>query len=263
MDISRRAVLNGIGQGTALGSLAAALPAQLRAADAAPAAATPSYCITRIYRQAEGVTFNGDMFRDNHLPNMIKAYGNSADRIELRLPIPPAAPAAGAPPPPPQQIIATVNIWFRDIQGFLGKKKATDAELDASMKKVTSAQVMEQVDQVLASLGDDRATVPVDCVCLSSYFPAKEGGTMDTKYFAETFYPKFASTYGAEAIRRIEVTGAALPKSQVMGSTHVYIRDEAAYDAATQKAPAELFAELKPYTNIVPLQTLTKLHAFG
>ncbi len=42
--------------------------------------------------------------------------------------------------------------------------------------------------------------MPLDSLCYSTYFPAGEGGTMDTKYFAETFYPKFASTYGTDAV---------------------------------------------------------------
>ncbi len=47
-----------------------------------------------IYQQAEGATFNGDLFRDQHLPLLKKAYGSSVDRVELRLPTP---VAEGAP----------------------------------------------------------------------------------------------------------------------------------------------------------------------
>jgi hypothetical protein len=256
MIISRRVVLNGIGQSATLGALAAALPAQLRAAEAAPAAAAATYCLTRIYRPGEGLSFDGDGFRDRHLPTMMKAYGKTAERVELRLPAP-TQPGAPAP-----LIMATVNIWFRDVQGFLGKHKDAGKDLTASMEQITKAPAVEQVDQVLASLGDERISVPLDCLCLSMYFPAREGGTMDTKYFAETFYPKFAVAYGTEAIRRIEVTSAATPKSPVVGATHVYIRSEELYDAAATKTP-DLFAELKDKTNIAPLQTLTRLHASG
>jgi hypothetical protein len=256
MSISRRVVLNGIGQSATLGALAAALPAQLRAAEAAPAAAAATYCLTRIYRPGEGLAFDSDGFRDRHLPTMIKAYGKTADRVELRVPAP---VQAGAPAP---LIMATVNIWFRDVQGFLGKHKDAAKDLTASMEQITKAPAVEQVDQVLASLGDERVSVPIDCLCLSMYFPTKEGGTMDTKYFAETFYPKFAEKYGSPAIRRIEVTGAATPKSPVVGATHVYIRDEEKFDAAAT-TNADLFTELQDKTNIAPLRTLTRLHASG
>ncbi|MEO8314848.1 MAG: hypothetical protein ABI645_08655 [Pseudomonadota bacterium] len=260
MVISRRAVLNGFGQSATLGALAAALPTQLRAAEAASAAgaAAPAatYCLTRIYLPGADLSFDGDAFRNRHLPAMIKAYGKSAERIELRLPAPVKEGA------PPQKIMATVNIWFHDVNGFLKQNTSAAKDLAASMEKITKAPAAEQVDQVLTSLGDPRADVPVDCYCYSSYFPAKEGGTMDARYFAETFYPKFAAAYGNDAIRRIEVTSAATPKSLITGATHVYIRDEVAYDAAASKSP-ELFAELKPYTNIAPLQTLTKVYASG
>jgi hypothetical protein len=262
MGISRRAVVNGFGQSATLGALAAVLPAQLRAAAAAapaPAAAPASpavtYSLTRLYQRAEGVSFDGDGFRDRHVPTLKKAYGKSAERIELRLPV--VADGAATP-----QIIAAVNIWFSNPQEFLAKHKAAEKELVASMENITKAVAVEQVDQVLASLGDDRGSVPAECFVYSTYFPTKEGGTMDAKYFAETFYPKFLATYGTDAVCRVEVTSAAIPNSKVVGSTHVYIRDPVKYDAAREKAP-ELFKELAAYTNINPVQSLTKLHAFG
>jgi hypothetical protein len=264
MWISRRAVLNGFGQSATLGALAATLPTQLTAAAAAapapapaaaPAAPAVTYCLTRLYQRAEATPFDGDGFRDRHVPTLIRAYGKSAERIELRMPV----VAEGAVPP---QIIAAANIWFSNPQEFLAKHKAAEKELVASMATVTKALAVEQVDQVLTSLGDERNSVPIDCFVYSTYFPAREGGTMDTKYFAETFYPKFVATYGTEAVRRVEVTSAATPKSMVVGSTHVYIREPDAYDAAREKAP-ELFKELTAYTNINPMQTLTRLHAFG
>jgi hypothetical protein len=262
MGISRRAVVNGFGQTAALGALATALPAQLRAAAAAapapaaaPAGPPVTYSLTRLYQRAEGSPFDADGFRDRHVPTLVKAYGKSAERIELRVPV----VADGAPAP---QIIAAVNIWFSNLQEFLARHKAAEKELVASMATVTKALAVEQVDQVLASLGEERAAVPVDSFVYSTYFPTKEGGTLDTKYFAETFYPKFLTTYGSEAVRRVEVTSPAIPNAKVVGSTHVYIRDPDKYDAARENAP-ELFKELAAYTNINPVQSLTKLHAFA
>jgi hypothetical protein len=57
--------------------------------------------------------------------------------------------------------------------------------------------------------------------------------------------------------------GAAGGKPVLMNSAHIYIRDEAAYDAAAAKSGAELGAEMVKYTNIQPLSTLTRLHAVG
>ncbi len=49
----------------------------------------------------------------------------------------------------------------------------------------------------------------------------------------------------------------------VLNSAHIYIRDEAAYDEAATKAGTELLVEAQKYTNIQPIQTLTRLHAVG
>ncbi len=267
MGISRRTVLGGIGHTAVLGAMTASLSTQLRAAQPAAAPATPpatpptTYCLSMIFRPAEGATFNADLFRDSHLPLLKRMYGNSIDRVELRVPMP---VTEGAPAP---QIIATVNIWFRDVAEFSKRNAAGMKEVTASMAAVTTAPMIGQVDQVLSALGDDRLAVPVDSLCFSTYFPAKEGATIDSKYFAETFFPKMAALYGTAAIRRIEVTngaaGAAGGKPVVMNSAHIYIRDEAAYDAAAAKSGAELGAEMVKYTNIQPLSTLTRLHAVG
>jgi hypothetical protein len=265
MGISRRAALGGIGHTAALGAMAAALSTPLRAAQpaAAPAPAAPptTYCLSMIFRPAEGASFNADLFRDSHLPLLKRVYGNSIDRVELRVPMP---VAEGAPGP---QIIGTVNVWFRDVIEFSKRNTAGMQEITASMATVTAAPMIGQVDQVLSALGDDRLTVPVDSLCFSTFFPAKEGATIDARYFAETFFPKLAELYGTTAIRRIEVTsgaaGAAGGKPVVLNSAHIYIRDEAAYDAAAAKSGAELGAEMVKFTNIQPLSTLTRLHAVG
>ncbi len=263
MGISRRAALGGIGHTAALGAMAASLSTRLRAAQPAAAPATPptTYCLSMIFRPSEGATFNADLFRDSHLPLLKRVYENSIDRVELRVPMP---VAEGAPAP---QIIGTVNIWFRDVIEFSKRNTAGMKEVTASMATVTAAPMIGQVDQVLSALGDDRQSVPVDSLCFSTYFPAREGATIDARYFAETFFPRMAELYGNTAIRRIEVTngaaGAAGGKPVVMNSAHIYIRDEAAYDAATTKSGAELGAELVKYTNIQPLSTLTRLHAVG
>jgi hypothetical protein len=214
-----------------------------------------------IYRPAEGAAFNADIFRDTHLPLMKRVYGNSVERIELRLPMP---VAEGAPQP---QIIATVNTWFKDVAEFAKRNTAGAKEVAASIAGVSTAPMIGQVDQVLSVRGDDRLAVPVDSLVLSTYFPAKEGATIDAKYFAETFFPKMAELYGAAAIRRIEVTagaaGSAGGKPMVLNSAHIYIRDEAAYDEASGKAGAELGAEMVKYTNIQPISTLTRVHSIS
>ncbi len=220
-----------------------------------------TYCLTSLYQPAEGAKFDADLFRSQHVPLLKNAYGSSVDRIELRVPAPPP-PGATAPP---QKFIATTNIWFHEVGEFLNKNNAAAKDITASLMQVTNAPLVGQVDQVLLVWGADRTSIPVDSLCHSVYFPAREGATFDTKYFAETFYPKLAELYGTAAIRRLELTSGVSTGGKaaaVVSSAHIYILDETAYDEGTKKA-AELFGEAKTHTNIVPVDTLTRLHAAG
>ena len=126
---------------------------------------------------------------------------------------------------------------------------------------------MGQIDQVLMTLGDERPGVPVDSLCLSNYFPAKEGATFDTKYFVQTYFPKMAELYGPNAIRRIELTSGAAAaaggKVSLLNSAHIYIRDNAAYITASANSDAKLNDEVQKYTNIQSVSTLTRVHAAG
>jgi hypothetical protein len=262
MDFSRRDILGSIGSSIALGSFSSTLatPA-LSAQPAAAAAPAVTYCLAMIYRQAEGATFDGDMFRDLHLPILKRVYGDSMERVELRMPAPVAEGAPAA------QIIATVNLWFSDAAEFIKRTNTSAREVNASMTNITKAPVMGQLDQVLSVVGDDRKSVPVDSFCLSTYFLASDTATIDAKYFTESFFPKMAEMYGATAIRRIEVTAGAAAtgggKLSIMNSAHIYINDQAAYIEAETKSGAELATEAQKHTNIRPLNVLTRLHAAG
>jgi hypothetical protein len=274
MGISRRAVLGGFGHSATLGALAAALTPQLRAAQAAaaaqpappapaaaPAAPAATYCLATMYGQAAGVTFDGDAFRDKHLTLLKSVYGDRAERIELRMPAP---TPEGAPQP---LFIATVNIWFRDVQEFIKRNGAAAKDIAASLEAVTKAPLIGQVDQVVSERGEGRLASPIDSLCVSNYFPAKDGATFDAPYFADTFFPKMAEQYGTTAIRRIEVSkgaaGAAGGKPSLLHTAHIYINDVDAYTEAEGRLGAGLLAELEKYTNIKPRVTLTRLHAIG
>jgi hypothetical protein len=216
-----------------------------------------------MYGQAPGASFNGDVFREKHLPLLKSVYGDQAERIELRMPAP---TPEGAPQP---LFIATVNIWFRDVNlnEFIKRNGAAAKDIAASLETITKAPVIGQVDQVLSVRGEDRLAVPVDGLCVSNYFPAKDGATFDATFFAETFFPKMAEQFGANAIRRVEVTkgaaGAAGGKPTLLHSAHIYINDVDAYTEAEGRLGPELLAELEKHTNIKPRVTLTRVHAVG
>lgn len=258
MTVSRRALLGGMGHIATMGALASTLPRPaLAAAPASGAAPAVTYCLSSLYQLADGATFNADLFRDEHLPLLRAAYGSSVERIELRVPTP---MPEGSPPP---KIIAATNIWFRDVNNFLKRNTSASREIAASLAEVTTAPLIGQVDQILKTLGEDRTVVPVDSLCVSNFFPAKEGSTFDLQYFAETFYPRLAEIYGT-SIYRIELSagaaGSAGGKATLQNSAHIYIRDVDAFIEAEKKA-GELATEAQSHSNIALVRTLMRLHA--
>jgi hypothetical protein len=277
--ISRRAVMRGIGQSAAIGSLAAVLPRMLRAAETAapavvpaPAAApaTPSYCLTMLYPSGKDpsgmeLKFDVDAFRDRHLLTLKGAYVDSVERVELRAsPVPPP-PAEGAQPLPQPPLLAVVNMWIRDTTKFAENLKAHGAEVTADMATITNSQPFGQLDQVIAGLGEERATVAVDSSCLSFYYQAKEtkdkvAATFDEKGFASVYLPKLYQAVGSEAIQRIEIVkGAAAVaggKLAMLGAAHIYIGDEKKFEEAFSTDAVKLIeAEAAMYSNAPPFQT--------
>lgn len=259
---SRRTVLRGVGHSAAFGSLATALPHQLLAAQAAPAPAKAAICLSTLYQGGEGITFDANRFRDQHLALLKTSYGNAVERIELRVSDP---PAEGAPAP---RFLAVTNVWIADIAGFVGKVNTHAKALAADMANVTNSAPMAQVNQVMTSLGEGREAVPADAECFSILFPSKEGGTWDAKYYFETYAPKFYEIMGAGAVRRIEAVQGA-PGSDgkdpaFKGAIHFYIRDSAAYDeAAKNEAFAALNTEAASHSTLQNLTMFTRVHAAG
>lgn len=259
---SRRTVLRGVGHAAAFGSLATALPHQLMAAQAAAAPARASICLSTLYQSGEGVSFDANRFRDQHLALLKSSYGTSVERIELRVSDP---PAEGAPAP---RFLAVTNVWISDIAGFVGKVNTHAKTVSADLTLVTNCAPMAQVNQVMASLGEAREAVPADSECFSILFPSKEGGTWDAKYYFETYVPKFYEIMGATAVRRIEAVQGA-PGSDgkdpaFKGAIHFYIKDSAAYDeAAKNEAFAALNTEAATHSNLQNLTMFTRVHAAG
>lgn len=283
--ISRRTVMRGIGQSAAFGSLAAVLPRYLAAAEAAAAAAPPaaapaapvvavapattSYCLTMMYPSGKDLKFDADAFRDRHMLTLKGAYGDSVERIELRVSPPVPAPAEGASAPPPPPLLATVNMWIRDTKKYQENLAAHNAEVTADMATITNSQPFGQLDQVVAWLGEARDTVVVDSTCLSLYFQAKEvkdkgAATFDEKGYANIYLPKLFQAVGPEAIQRIEVMKGATAKVAMLGSVHLYIGDEKKFEEGfTSEAVKQIEAESAKYFNSPPFQAFMFVRAAG
>ena len=261
-SISRRLVLRGMGHAAVLGSLASTWPRRLLAAEPAAAAGVTT-CLSMLYPSGDGKTFDADSFRDQHMGVLREAYGDSVQRVELRVP-PPAAGEGAAPP----KLLASVSIWIRDLPSFASRNSANGAKIGAAMTKLTNASPWAQVDQIIASLGEARGTVPVDTVCISNFYPTTEGATWETDYYAKTYLPKLYELYGAAAVRRIEATvgaaGGGGAKPPFHSAVHLYLNDLAAFDAASQnEAITALDAESLAHSTIRHLQSVMRVHAVG
>lgn len=265
---SRRAVLRGIGQSAAIGSLAAILPRHLLAAQgtqqakAAPAAAPMNICLSMLYPVGEGLAFDADAYRDRHMAVLRTAYAGGLERVELRVAPP---PAEGMSPPP---LLAAVSMWISDFAKFAAGANAHAKDVAASMATITKSAPLAQFDSIIAGLGGPRDSVPASSGCISYLFEAKEGATWDSKGFAGTYLPQLLAAYGPEAIRRVEaaegVQSANGSKPLMLGTVNLYVADEAAYDkAAGSEAVKAIAGDAKQYFSSPPIQTYMKVHSVG
>lgn len=270
--VARRTVLVGAGHAAAFGSLAALLPQAIRAGEAA---APQRVCLTMLYPSGEGLAFDADAFKSRHLPLLKSSYGTAIERVELRMPPPPPPPPqlaegeAAPPPPPTPPLLAAVSIWLGPNLGdFIAKAGAASKTIATDMATITKSAPMVQFDVVEGQGGDARATVAEGGVVVSQYFFAKEGGTWDGKYFGQTYAPKVLSSYGPEAIQRVEVVRGELAqgggKPLVAGSINVYLKDAAAYDMAVgTEGVRALGAEAQQNTTLTPVAIVMTVRAAG
>ncbi len=184
------------------------------------------------------------------------------ERVELRLVTP---PAEGAPPGP---LLAAVSIWIRDVSKFVAGVNAHGKEVSADMATVTGSAPMVQFDQVVSGLGGERESVLVNATCISQFFPVKEGATWDSKGYADGYMAKIYAAYGPKAIQRIEIAKGAAGQGGkdplFLGSAHLYIADEAAYDTATATdAVKQIAVEGPKYFSTPPFPSLMRVHAVG
>jgi hypothetical protein len=274
--IGRRTVVMGLGQAAAFGGLAAALSRAATAAQAAPAAqpaaAPMKVILTMLYPAGEGLTFDANRFRDGHIAVLKSAYGNSVERVELRVPVMPPAPpppAEGQPAPPAPTappLLASVSIYLGNLRDFTTRAQAAAKTVATDMAAITKSAPIVQFDVIEGQAGEAKEAVIGGSTVISTYFFAKEGGTWDATYFGKTYMPKLMTAYGATALQRVEVSRGELAqgggKPLIAGAIHLYVKDTAAFDAAMATEPVSaLAAEAQAKSSINPVMMLMTVHA--
>ena len=132
---------------TAAGTAAIGAAAGIAALTATPAAAqgvVGQECMTITYRWAEDVRFDFGYYETTHMPLIMRLYGRSISRFELRRGQP---GADGAPPP----YVATITIWIADPAAFDAAAAEHQAGLRADVIKFTNAELIAQRDRIVAT----------------------------------------------------------------------------------------------------------------
>jgi uncharacterized protein (TIGR02118 family) len=140
-DPTRRDVLAAAGRAAALGATAAV--AMSAAAPAAAQGAAGEECMTIVYRYAADARFDFEYYENTHMPLIMRLYGNSIRRFELRRGQP---GADGAPPP----YLATITIWIADPAAFDAAAAEHQAGIRADVDKFTDAELIAQRDRIVA-----------------------------------------------------------------------------------------------------------------
>lgn len=143
-SIDRRSVLLGAGNVASAG-VAATLAATLSSDAVAQSteSAVGQEVMTIIYRNGDDVRFDFDYYERIHQPLIMRLYGKSISRFELRRGLP---NADGSKPP----YVATITIWIADPVAFDAAAAEHQAGLRADVTKFTNAELIAQRDRIVA-----------------------------------------------------------------------------------------------------------------
>ena len=141
-NVDRRSVLLGAGKAAAAGLVATV---GVGATTTARAEGTVGQeCMTIMYPNSKDVHFDFDYYVNKHMPLIMKLYGKSIARFELRGGLP---GAAGAAPP----FVATITIWIADPKAFDEAAAIHQAGLRADVSKFTNSQLIAQRDKIVGT----------------------------------------------------------------------------------------------------------------
>jgi uncharacterized protein (TIGR02118 family) len=261
---TRREVVKGSGAAVTFGMLAsafgAALPRDVHADDSAKG----TNCLTILYPAGPDITFDADYYRDHHLVTIMKLYGSSIERFELRkVAAPPAPPAApGAPSPP--RFSAAVNIWVADLDTFNANNQKHGKTLADDVPHFTNGQPTIQYDKVQGMMGSPRSAMKVGDTCLTILYPNSDGVRWDVDYYRAHHMPLIMKLYGPRAIKRFELrkgdSGQRGGKPAYIGTVNIYINEQKAFDEAGKQHGPTLVKDVPNFSSVMPIAFPTTLY---
>ncbi|HEV7717059.1 MAG TPA: EthD family reductase, partial [Steroidobacteraceae bacterium] len=258
---SRRDVVKTGGSAVTLGMLAAAFGATLPKGVRAAESAQGVNALTILYPAGEGLTFNADYYRDHHLKMIMKLYGNTIQRFELRkVNAPPAGAAAPPPPPagapaPPPRYAAAINIWINDLDAFNANNQKHGKTMTDDVPNFTNAKPIIQYDKVHGEMGAKRSAPKLGDTCLTILYPNSDGVRWDVDYYKKGHMPLIMRLYGEKAIKRFELrkgdSGMGGGKPAYIGSVNIYINEQAAFDAAGKQHGKTLQEDVPHFSSVM------------
>jgi uncharacterized protein (TIGR02118 family) len=214
-----------------------------------------------LYPNGPNTTFDADYYRDRHLTLIMRLYGDSIERLELRKVI--AAPH-GMPAP---AYAAAINIWIADVAAFHHHNERHGPELIADVPNFTNALPTIQFDSVEGSDGGARENMKVGDTCLTILYANDPGVRWDVDYYRRVHMPLIMRLYGPAAIKRFELRrGASGPQGgapAAIGSVNIYINDQVAFDAAGAEHGQTLIDDVPAFSSVMPSAFFTMIHGIG
>lgn len=275
---SRRQVLKSGGAAVTYGMLASAFGAVLPRGVRAAESAAGVNAMTILYPAGDGLTFNADYYRDHHLVTIMKLYGKTIERMELRkVNAPPPPPPAAAPPaggaaaaparPRPPAYAAVINIWIADLAAFQANNQKHGKTLTDDVPNFTNSMPTVQFDKVHGEMGARRSAPKVGDTCLTILYPNGEGVRWDVDYYRTGHMPLIMRLYGTKAIKRFELrkgdTNMAGAKADFIGSVNIYIEDQKAFDAAGKEHGKTLVDDVPHFSSVMPNAFPSVIHGIG
>ena len=244
-----------------LGILAAAFGAALSKDVRAAGSVSDLHAMTILYPAGDGIEFDPDYYRDHHLKLIMRLYGSSIKRFELRtVPTPPGAPSA-------PKFSAAVNIWIADFDAFNVNNTKHGAELVADVHNFTNSQPTIQFDEVHGMMGSPASAMKIGDTCLTILYPNSEGVRWDVEYYRTHHMPLIMGLYGKDAIKRFELRKGATDQKggspPYIGAVNIYINDQKSFDAAGAQHGKTLVADVPHFSSVMPIAFPTTLYGIG
>ena len=107
-----------------------------------PMHTSPRRCVTVLYPNTPGVTFDFEYYVNHHATLIDRLYGPAIAKLELRRG---RATPDGSPPP----YVAIINIWIADQDAFDSAGAKHGATLIADVPNFTNTMPTIQIDEIV------------------------------------------------------------------------------------------------------------------